>query len=275
MSAVGKVAVVTGANKGIGLEIARKMGQAGAKVVLACRTEVLGQQAAAELVKEGYDAIFLPLDISDEASHRRFVETCQTSFGKIDILINNAGIAFKAADPTTFQDQAAPTVNTNFFGTLNFTRAMLPSLLQLSESAVPRVVNVASQAGHLRIIKDVNLKGAFISSDLTLESLEMLMHKFIEDVEGGIHAEHGWPSSCYGMSKLGVTAATKILAAMYPNILFASCCPGYCDTDMTSHKGTKTAEAGARTPFWLAVGDDLKMGEVSGKFFAEEKEIEF
>lgn len=272
MSAVGKIAVVTGANKGIGFEIAKKIGQTGAKVILACRTEILGQQAAAELTKAGCDAIYLPLDISDEASHRSFAETVQASFGKIDILINNAGIAFKAADPTSFQDQAAPTVGTNFFGTLNFTRAVLP-LLQHSESA--RVINVASRAGHLRIIKDMGVKEAFTANNLTLEALEMLMHKFVKDVQSSVHEEQGWPSSCYGMSKVGVTAATKILATMYPNIMFASCCPGYCDTDMTSHKGTKTAEEGARTPFWLAVGGDLSIQEASGKFFAEEKEIEF
>ncbi len=93
----------------------------------------------------------------------------------------------------------------------------------------------------------------------------------MDDVQNGRHTQKGWPNSNYGMSKLGVIALTKILARDTPSMMVNACCPGYCDTDMTSHRGTKTAEQGARTPAMLALMPD----KVSGMFFQEEKPIKW
>ena len=136
--------------------------------------------------------------------------------------MNNAAIAFENEDPTPFSGQAR---KINFFGTLRFTETMLPLL---RKSSSPRLVNVASMAGHLRIIKTpaLNSKCASAESTLTLSELESLVEKFQADVEAGRHAQEGWLNTCYGMSKLALIAATKILARQEPSILINACCPG-------------------------------------------------
>lgn len=110
-------------------------------------------------------------------------------------------------------------------------------LLLLSTSS-PCIVNVASQSGLLRIFPaDSLLKHQISNSSISLNELNELMNKFVTDVENGVHKQEGWPNTCYGMSKCGVIALTKIMAKLYPSIHINCCCPGYCDTDMTSHKG--------------------------------------
>ena len=154
------------------------------------------------------------------------------------------------------------------------TQALLP-LLRKSEC--PRIVNVASQAGHLNIIKSDALKARFVDCT-SLDELEALMRSFITDVEGGVHASNGWPNTCYGMSKLGVIAMTRIIAREEeqhaPAMRVNSCCPGYCATDMSSHKGTRSAEHGACTPALLALTTAETPGP-TGKFFLDELEKEW
>eukprot|EP00959_Pyramimonas_sp_CCMP1952_P262985 5499265-Pyramimonas_sp.AAC.1 len=110
----------------------------------------------------------------------------------------------------------------------------------------------------------------FTSPDLQVEELEALMREFVKDVEGGMHASKGWPNTCYGMSKLGLIALTKVLARDNPQIMVNSVDPGYCATDQNANQGTISAERGARTPFMLALLPEAKF--VSGKHFYEEKE---
>jgi carbonyl reductase 1 len=213
------------------------------------------------------------LDISDDLSIGRFARDMEEDYGGIDILVNNAAIAFKGSDPTPFKDQCFPTINPNFFGTLKLTESLLPLLRKASS---PRLVTVASQAGHLRIIKSEELRNKFVNCG-TLDELEGLMTSFVEDVQNGVHEEKGWPSSNYGMSKLGVIAMTRILARreeqMQPGtaMRITCCCPGYCATDMSSHKGTRTAEHGARTPAMLALAENCG----SGGFYLDEAEVEW
>lgn len=245
------------------------MCKSGVKTILACRNEDLGKEAAAAFHSEGFDAEFRQLDIADKESINQFVESLQKDYGKIDILVNNAAIAFKAADPTPFQQQARPTIMVNFFGTLWFTEAMLP-LLRKAES--PRLVNVASQSGHLRIFRSEELKQVFTSPSLTVSELDHFMNEFITAVESGTHDARGWPNTCYGMSKLGVIALTRVLAREESKMLVNACCPGYCDTDMTSHKGPRPADVGAETPTFLALLPD---GGPSGRFFYDSQELEW
>jgi len=256
--------------QGIGLEIARQLCQSGLKVILGCRNEELGQSTEKALKEEGYNVEFRQLDISSDQSIEQFVDSLSKTYEKIDVLVNNAAIAFKNDDPTPFAQQARPTITINYFGTLHLTKAMLPLL---KNAPHPRIVNVASESGHLRIIKTSTLKEQFVSENLTLDALNGLMNAFLADVESGHHEEAGWPSTCYGMSKLAVIAFTKILAKAEPHVLTNACCPGYCDTDMTSHKGPRPAVEGAKTPALLALLPSDST--VTGAFYANEKEIEW
>lgn len=178
------------------------------------------------------------------------------------------------SDPTSFHDQAEPTIKTNFFGTLHLTTQLLPLLKASSSlSKTPsRIVNVASQAGLLRILRNSQFRyNQFTNPALTLSELESLMNEFITDVKSGNHESKGWPNTCYGMSKLGVIAMTKVLSKNEPNLLINCCCPGYCATDMSSHRGTRTAEEGARTPSFLAVAPVT----TTGKFYYDGREIDW
>ncbi|CAM9698382.1 unnamed protein product, partial [Choristocarpus tenellus] len=169
------------------------------------------------------------------------------------------------------RDQAEPTVNTNFFNTVSFTESMMPLVRR---STAGRVVNVASRFGHLSIIPDGTLRRKFESPTLSKEELSSLMAKFVEDVQNDRHRQEGWASTCYGMSKLGLIAYTKVVARIEQEsgsgVLVNACCPGYCDTDMTSHRGSSPAEVGALTPFMLS---QLPDGGFTGGFFAEERPL--
>mmetsp|Transcript_13079 Transcript_13079/g.18363 ORF Transcript_13079/g.18363 Transcript_13079/m.18363 type:complete len:297 (+) Transcript_13079:23-913(+) len=269
------IAVVTGANKGIGFEIARKIGsEPNWKCVLTARDEKRGNEALHSLLKEGKNVCFKQLDITDKESIEKFFTEMEKEYGKIDCLVNNAGFAFKAADPTPFKEQAEPTFKINFFGTVQVTEKLLP-LIRSSECR--RIVNVASMAGHLKIIPSNEIRNKLAHSGTTdgLSKSELLnvAESFVNDVKAGTHSEKGWPNTTYGMSKLCLIAYTKILAMEEPNLKLNCCCPGYCATDMTSMKGYKSAEAGAETPFQLAVG--ILGTTNSGKFYSSEQEIEW
>lgn len=163
-----KLAVVTGANKGIGLEIARVLGKhEGFKCIVAARSEERGTRAANDLAADGANVEFRQLDLDSDESIDRFVDAIRTDYGKVDVLVNNAAIAFKVNDPTPFQEQTAPTFHTNFWQTIKFTDRMLPLLPSGS-----RVVVVASSSGRLNILDRSPEKKAFVSRpDLTREQL--------------------------------------------------------------------------------------------------------
>lgn len=288
-----KLAVVTGGNKveiyycfrlaqfllssiisqGIGFEICKKLCQAGVKTIVACRNETLGMEAVNNLKAQGFEAEYRSLDISDDLSIGRFTRCMEEDYGCLDILVNNAGIAYKGSDPTPFQEQCEPTILTNFFGTLKVAESLLPLV---RKSTAGRIVNIASMTGHLRILSSEELKGRFLNCK-SLDELEGLIQNFVDDVKAGTHVEKGWANSNYGMSKLGVIALTRVMAhretEMYPGtpLLITSCCPGYCATDMTSHKGGRTAEHGARTPAMLALANSVP----NGRFFTDEAEVEW
>jgi carbonyl reductase 1 len=256
-----RVVLVTGANKGIGKEISRKLGSEKDNLIciLACRNEKLGKAAADELKASGCHVDSVKLDLDDAASIIQAREYVQTKYGRLDILVNNAAICFN--DPTLygkvphtpFEKQASTTINTNFFGTLAVTKEFLP---MLRESPSPRIVNIASYAGRLAILKSQALVDTFTSPDLQLDQLEDLMNTFVKEVEAGTHARKGWPNTCYGMSKVGIIALTKILARDETKIMVNSVDPGYCATDQNKNQGNRPAERGAVTPFLLSTQDD-------------------
>ncbi|CAN0057763.1 unnamed protein product, partial [Laminaria digitata] len=170
-----------------------------------------------------------------------------------------------------FRDQAEPTLKTNYFETVAFTEKMLPLV---RKSSTGRVVNVASMTGQLSILRSDRLRDAFTDPALPKDTLSTMMTEFVDDVRAARHDAKGWPNSCYGMSKLGLIAYTKVAARVEQEagskVLVNACCPGYCDTDMTSHKGHLTPEEGARTPFMLSQMKDVAEGGVTGGFFRKE-----
>ena len=236
---VGRVAVVTGGNKGIGYRIADSLVRSGlfGAVVIGCRDETRGQTAAREL---GCD--FLQLELGNAASTASFASVLEQRYGRLDALVNNAAIAFKGEDPTPFEQQTAPTLDINYRGTRAVTEALLP-LLRKGED--PRLVNVASMAGRLGQVQPP-LQAKLSSTSLTLPALDALVNQFESDVQAGTHTRNGWGNSNYGFSKLAVVAATNVLARENPGIKVNCCCPGYCDTDMTSHRGPRSAADGAQ-----------------------------
>lgn len=148
----------------------------------------------------------------------------------------------------------------NFWGTVDFTEEMLPLLRRGSD---PRLVSVASMAGRLGQFQTRELQSTFSDPRLTKEELFTLVRRFEEDVLSGRHRERGWGNSNYGMSKLALIAMTKIWAREEAGngIAVNCCCPGYCDTDMTSHRGTRLASEGARNAVMPAIMDDPPNGE--------------
>jgi carbonyl reductase 1 len=165
-----RIAVVTGANKGIGLEIARKLGKTeGFMCVLAARNAAAGQEAAEILRADGANVEFQQLDIDDASSVRDFATRMHDAHGRIHVLVNNAAIAFKASDPTPFAQQAEPTMRTNFWNTVAVTDALLP--LVRNTDGEGRVVFVASSAGRLGILKQRSHQELVTKEALTRDEL--------------------------------------------------------------------------------------------------------
>ncbi|CAJ1946216.1 unnamed protein product [Cylindrotheca closterium] len=259
-----RVAVVTGANKGIGYFIALQLGMSGlfSNIILGCRDVQRGTTAANQiqaLVQSKADTKieFSPLVIGDEATHSTFCEKMKKEFGKVDVLVNNAGFAYKGVDPTPFEGQTEKTLSINYFGLVDFTQKMLPLVRKGSD---PRIVNVASMAGRLGQVSS-ELQKKFSEDSLTIDELNTLMNQFKSGVQAGTYKADGWSSSNYGMSKLGVIAATKIWARQEPTIKINACCPGYCATDMSSHKGSRSAQDGAKNAVIPATTENPPTGE--------------
>jgi carbonyl reductase 1 len=275
LQGTGKVALVTGSNKGIGKEIARKLlCMPSTTVILGCRDKELGQNAVKELQRQAgtNSVVFQHLDLTDMASIESTRDVIEREYGQLDILVNNAAICFN--DPTLygkvphtpFREQANITVQTNFFGSLAVTRHLLP-LLRSAPS--PRIINVASAAGRLRGSKEK--VDEISSSSLKVERLEELMSDFVRDAEAGLHVERGWPNTCYGVSKMGLIALTRVLARNEPSIMINSVDPGFCATDQNANQGHVIAERGATTPALLAGLPPEQF--VTGRYFLEEREI--
>lgn len=229
-----KVALVTGANKGIGLEIARQLAQAGIKVLLGARDGARGQQAAAGLASDGLDVEAVSIDLNDEKTIAATVETITGRYGRLDILVNNAGIVDAEDGPPSVGGVAAARrlMETNFIGTLAVTQAMLPLLRQ---SQAGRIVNLATTLGSLSINGDP--ASPYYEARLI-----------------------GYNASKAALNMLTVQLAAELKGTQ---IVVNSVAPGYVKTDLTGGHGFMTAEEGARLPVEYALLGD---GAVSGRF---------
>jgi NAD(P)-dependent dehydrogenase (short-subunit alcohol dehydrogenase family) len=144
----GKIALVTGANKGIGFEVARELGRQGITVLLGARNAELGKAAETKLKADGLDAQFVALDVTRPETIKAAEEAIRKQFGRIDILVNNAGVVAKGDGPPSVADAEAvrQVLEVNFFGVLAVTQAMLP-LVRKAPSG--RIVMVSSGLGSL------------------------------------------------------------------------------------------------------------------------------
>ncbi|XP_045131876.1 carbonyl reductase [NADPH] 3-like [Portunus trituberculatus] len=254
-----RIAVVTGGNKGIGFAIVKELcAKFEGRVYLTARDEGRGATAVEELKKLGLSPHFHQLDIDNQDSINKFSEYIKNTYGGLDVLVNNAAIAYKRAATEPFGEQAENTIRVNYFGTLALCHALFPLLRPHA-----RVCHVSSSCGHLSEIcgdepAATQLRAKLSADTLTENELADLMNQFVETAKDGTFRQKGWPGSTYVVSKVGVSALTRIqhrafLSDSREDIVVNSCHPGYVDTDMTSHKGPMTIEQGAACPAYLAL----------------------
>jgi len=256
------VAVVTGSNKGIGLAIVRALCKKfSGDVYLTSRDEGRGKEAIESLKKEGLHPKFHCLDICNEETVEKLRDFMKEKYGGIDVLVNNAGIAFKNAATEPFGVQAKVTLATNYWANKRTCEILFPVL-----KPGARVVNLSSSAGYLGHlgarggdkVKAEQLRNTLAAADLSLETLDGLMKNFVETAQAGTHGDYGWPNSTYVVSKIGWSALSRIQQKMMEadprdDIVVNHVHPGYVDTDMTSHKGPLTPDQGAVSSVFAAL----------------------
>jgi NAD(P)-dependent dehydrogenase (short-subunit alcohol dehydrogenase family) len=231
------VALVTGAGRGIGREVARQLAERGYEVVLTARDEAKAAAAAEELAAAGEGKVVpLRLDVADPASVEAMAAAVGEDPGRLDVLVNNAGVVLDSGVAGTEPDFEAmqATLDTNFFGAYRVVAALLP-LLRRSEH--PRIVNVSSGAG-------------------------------------GVTEMGGWMPG-YRVSKAAMNAMTRILSTELADagILVNSACPGFVASDMGAQWGaTKSVPDGAAGVVWLATLPD---DGPTGGFFRDGQPIAF
>lgn len=229
-----KVAVVTGANRGIGQEICRELAQQGIHVVLTSRDAAKGKAASDKLVAQGLPVEFHPLDVTNASSIDALAAFLREKFEGVDILVNNAGVLLDPRGSRLLDSKIEiyrDTFETNVLGPLQLTQALLPLMKKRSYG---RIVNVSSGQGQL------------------------------SEMSSGTPA--------YRISKTALNALTRIVAAetRATNILVNSMCPGWVRTDMGGPNASRTVEEGADTAVWLATLPD---GGPTGGFFRDRKPI--
>ncbi|KAF5733019.1 (+)-neomenthol dehydrogenase-like isoform X1 [Tripterygium wilfordii] len=290
-----RYAVVTGANKGIGLEICRQLASKGIVVVLTARDEKRGLEALHKLKESSGISeyvVFHQLDVADHASVSALADFVKTHFGKLDILVNNAGVVGASIDEDAYRaatkeggqiiwkellrnasyELAEECLNINYYGSKRMVEAFIP-LLQISNS--PRIVNVSSSMGRLENVPHEWAKGVLSDADnLTEERIDEVLHQYLKDYKEGSVESKGWPSfgSVYILSKAAMNAYTRILAKKYPTFRINSVCPGFVKTDINYNTGFLSVEEGAENPVRLALLPD---DGPSGLFFNQKEEVAF
>lgn len=229
-----KIAVVTGANRGIGFEICRQLAAKGISVVLTSRDEAKGRMAVAQLRSQGLEIEFYQLDVTDVSGIQRLGGFLERKYGAADILVNNAGIMADAKGTGMLGVQLQiirTTMETNVYGPLTLCQVLIPLMRNKNYG---RIVNISSGLGQL--------------------------------------SEMGGGTPAYRISKTALNVLTRTLAAELKgtNILVNSICPGWVKTDMGGPNAVKTLAEGADTAVWLATLPD---GGASGGFYRDRKAI--
>jgi NAD(P)-dependent dehydrogenase (short-subunit alcohol dehydrogenase family) len=218
-----KTALVTGANKGIGFAIAQGLGAIGYTVAVGARDDVRGKEAVERLRAAGIDAFGIALDVTSDDSVAEAAATVEQTAGRLDVLVNNAGVSGAiengTQDPTTLDLGVVRTVlDTNVLGVIRVTNAMLPLL---SRANSPRIVNVSSSMGSLTL-QTGPVMAAYAPSKSMLNSLTAQYARRLADT----------------------------------NVIVNACCPGYVATDFTGFNAPRTADQGAAIAIRLATLPD-------------------
>lgn len=228
-----KIALVTGANRGLGLETSRQLAKKGFKVYLGARDLDKGLKAKDALVKEGLDVEAIALDVTKSSTIKEAASRVKKEAGRLDVLVNNAGVMLDGGEGSNTAMKVDPlivlrTMEVNLAGPLKMAQAFVPLM---GEGG--RIVNVSSGMGA------------------------------ISEMEGG------WAG--YRTSKAALNALTKILSVELreAKISVNSVCPGWVRTDLGGEKAPKSPEEGVESAVWLATMDSPP----SGKFFRDKKEI--
>lgn len=257
-----RIALVTGANKGLGFETCRQLGQRGYRVLLTSRDAERGQAAARSLRDEGLEVTFHVLDVTDRRNIEVLAYQLAEEGTRLDVLVNNAGAAFRGFDA----EVARKTVDTNFYGALHVTDALLGRLRDGSN-----IVMVSSGMGELSCLPP-KLQSRFSEPALTRELLGQLVEEFVHDVAQGRHKKVGWPSSAYSVSKVALNALARLYAReLWPrHIRVNAVCPGWVQTDMGGPHADRSVERGASSILWAAT---LASGGPTGGFFRDGQAI--
>lgn len=230
-----RTALVTGANKGIGREIARQLGHSGHIVWLGARDEERGREAEAALKSEGVDARFVPLDVTSDASVAAAVALVEARSPQLDVLVNNAGVGTGMASSTSNEDVAEiqAMFDVNFFGAVRATQAFLP-LVRKSQAA--RIVMVSSGLGSISLTEDMKTPTWNLSA-------------------------MGYSASKAALNMFTVKLAKELLSE---GVKVNAACPGSVATDLGGPTALRTVEQGAAIAVRLATLD--WMGPTGGFF---------
>jgi NAD(P)-dependent dehydrogenase (short-subunit alcohol dehydrogenase family) len=231
-----QVALVTGANRGIGFEVARQLGKQGYQVILGCRGIKKAEEAAERLKSERIDALPLNLDVAESSSIRAAFEWIGAKIGRLDVLVNNAGIFPETEGSSILTASLEPVrqaFETNTLGPLQISRQAV-SLMKKNGSG--RIVNVSSGMGQL-----AEMNGGYPAYRLSKTALNAVTRMFADELQGA-------------------------------GILVNSVCPGWVKTDMGGPNAERPVEKGAETVVWLATLPD---GGPTGGFFRDKEKIEW
>ena len=267
MANTSRTAVVTGANRGLGLETARQLAARDFHVIVTSRQAADARAAAAAIgaaAPGSVEALAVPLDVADPASIAAAADHLHAGGRAVDVLVNNAGIAMDGFNA----EVARRTIDTNVFGPLRVTEALLP--------LIPRggaVVMVSSGMGELAGV-EAGLRARFTDPALTRDGVAALAREFVADVAAGRHRERGWPSSAYRVSKIVLNALVRVWAPELAGqgIVINAVCPGWVRTDMGGRGAPRSVEKGAASIVWAATRAG---GEITGGFFRDGRRIDW
>ncbi|WP_025691284.1 SDR family oxidoreductase [Paenibacillus zanthoxyli] len=230
-----KYALVTGGNKGVGLATVRQLAERGMTVLLGSRDARLGADAAQELAEAGLMVKPLQIDITDDTSVTTAAEYVRSTFGRLDVLVNNAGVIVRKQATEVTAEGMHTEFETNVFGTVRVIHAMLPLL---RESKSPRIVNVSSDSA-----------------------------MFARATETGSMFARSHESFSYSASKVALNMLTVKYANAFlddpalAHVKINAVTPGYVATDLNGFRGVLTTEEGARASVhWATVGDEAPTG---------------
>jgi NAD(P)-dependent dehydrogenase (short-subunit alcohol dehydrogenase family) len=229
-----RVVVVTGGNRGIGLEICHQLAKLDFTVVLTSRLEKDGLEAVTDFNKRKLPVHYHPLDVTNATQILKLKDFLTKKFGRCDGLVNNAGIFLESKDGTFFNTDVSTlrqTMETNVYGPYLLCQTLVPLM---KENDYGRIVNISSGLGQLN-----DMGGAY---------------------------------PAYRMSKTAINTITRVLAAELAgtNILVNSMCPGWVKTRMGGTGAIRPVEEGADTAVWLTALPD---GGPTGKIFRDRKEV--